>query len=110
MNKAYKNDYSVILGNSKESFSLEEKLVNQCLQQKVDGILMSLASDTSQYKHLENIIANATISVLFDNFLSKPIKNLSLTHLLTKIIFSNLSSKSKRSEIVFDPFIEIGSL
>ena len=66
MNKAYKNDYSVILGNSKESFSLEEKLVNQFLQQKVDGILMSLANDTSQYKHLENIIANDTILVLFD--------------------------------------------
>ena len=66
MNKAYKNNYSVILGNSKESFSLEEKLVNQFLQQKVDGILMSLANDTSQYKHLENIIANDTILVLFD--------------------------------------------
>lgn len=66
MHEAYKNDYSVILGNSKESFSLEEKLVNQFLQQKVDGILMSLTNDTSQYKHLENIIADNTILVLFD--------------------------------------------
>ena len=66
MHEAYKNDYSVILGNSIESFSLEEKLVNQFLQQKVDGILMSLTNDTSQYKHLENIIADNTILVLFD--------------------------------------------
>ena len=66
MTEAHKNNYSIILGNSKESFSLEEKLVNQFLQQKVDGILMSLANDTSQYKHLENIIANDTILVLFD--------------------------------------------
>ena len=66
MHEAYKNDYSVILGNSVESFSLEEKLVNQFLQQKVDGILMSLTNDTSQYKHLENIIADNTILVLFD--------------------------------------------
>ena len=66
MHEAYKNDYSVILGNSIESFSLEEKLVNQFLQQKVDGILMSLTNDTSQYKHLENIIADKTILVLFD--------------------------------------------
>ena len=66
MHEAYKNDYSVILGNSKESFSLEEKLVNQFLQQKVDGILMSLTNDTSQYKHLENIIADNTLLVLFD--------------------------------------------
>ena len=66
MTQAYKNNYSIILGNSKESFSLEEKLVNQFLQQKVDGILMSLANDTSQYKHLENILADDTILVLFD--------------------------------------------
>ena len=66
MHEAYKNDYSVILGNSIESFSLEEKLVNQFLQQKVDGILMSLTNDTSQFKHLENIIADNTILVLFD--------------------------------------------
>ena len=66
MTEAHKNNYSIILGNSKESFSLEEKLVNQFLQQKVDGILMSLANDTSQYKHLENILADDTILVLFD--------------------------------------------
>ena len=66
MTLAQKNNYSIILGNSKESFSLEEKLVNQFLQQKVDGILMSLANDTSEYKHLENILADETVLVLFD--------------------------------------------
>ena len=66
MSKAHKNNYTIIIGNSKESFLLEEKLVNQFLQQKVDGILMSLANNTSQYKHLENIITDNTILILFD--------------------------------------------
>ena len=66
MTKAHENNYSIIIGNSKESFSLEEKLVYQFLQQKVDGILMSLANDTSVYKHLENILSDNTILVLFD--------------------------------------------
>jgi len=66
MSQAKKNDYTVILGNSKESVDEEKKLIFQFLQQKVDGILMSLAQDTSRFDHLNDIINNKTILVLFD--------------------------------------------
>ena len=66
MSQAQKHDYTVIIGHSKESQAEEKRLVNQFLQQKVDGILMSLAQDTTDYSHLSNIIADETILVLFD--------------------------------------------
>ena len=66
MSQANKNDYTVILGHSKESEVEEKKLIYQFLQQKVDGILMSLAQDTSKFDHLKDVIENKTILVLFD--------------------------------------------
>ena len=66
MSQASKNDYTVILGHSKESEAEEKKLIYQFLQQKVDGILMSLAQDTSRFDHLNEVINNKTILVLFD--------------------------------------------
>jgi LacI family transcriptional regulator len=56
MSQANKNDYTVILGTSKESEVEEKKLIYQFLQQKVDGILMSLAQDTSRFDHLKDVI------------------------------------------------------
>ena len=66
MSQANKNNYTVILGHSKESEVEEKKLIYQFLQQKVDGILMSLAQDTSKFDHLKDVIENKTILVLFD--------------------------------------------
>tara|TARA_B100001093_G_scaffold487813_1_gene524441 strand:- start:4389 stop:5414 length:1026 start_codon:yes stop_codon:yes gene_type:complete len=66
MSQANKNNYTVILGHSNESEVEEKKLIYQFLQQKVDGILMSLAQDTSKFDHLEDVIENKTILVLFD--------------------------------------------
>ena len=67
LNEAQKNNYIVVVGNSKDSFVIEKRLVNQFLQQKVDGILLSLARDTSEYKHLNDIISNKCALVMFDN-------------------------------------------
>ena len=66
MSQANKNNYTVILGHSKESEAKEKKLIYQFLQQKVDGVLMSLAQDTSRFDHLNEVINNKTILVLFD--------------------------------------------
>ena len=66
ISEVQKNDYTLIIGHSKESEAEEKRLVSQFLQQKVDGILISLAQNTSQFDHLEEIIANKTILVLFD--------------------------------------------
>jgi len=66
MSQANKNNYTVILGHSNESEVEEKKLIYQFLQQKVDGILMSLAQDTSKFDHLKDVIENKTILVLFD--------------------------------------------
>ncbi len=66
MDQAQKNNYTLIIGHSKESMDEEKRLVNQFLQQKVDGILMSLAQNTSEFSHLEDVVSNETILVLFD--------------------------------------------
>ena len=66
MNQAQKKNYSVLVGHSKESQTLEKALVGRFLQQKVDGIFLSLAQDTSNYDHLEEVINSKTNLILFD--------------------------------------------
>ena len=51
---------------SNESYELEKKQINLLLSKRVDGILISLANETGDYKHLTEIIENDTPLVMFD--------------------------------------------
>ena len=58
--------YNVLVSCSKESEEIEKRLVNRFLQQKVDGIIMSLSNTTSDYSHLVDIQSNTTTLILFN--------------------------------------------
>ncbi|UAN00075.1 LacI family transcriptional regulator [Polaribacter litorisediminis] len=66
ISQAEKKGYLVITLQSNESFELEKKQLDLLLSKRVDGILISLANATADYKHLTEIIEQDTPLVMFD--------------------------------------------
>ncbi|WP_299431574.1 LacI family DNA-binding transcriptional regulator [uncultured Maribacter sp.] len=64
--QAEKKGYLVIILQSNESYELEKKQIDLLLSQRVDGILISLANGTGDYKHLEDVISQNKPIVMFD--------------------------------------------
>ena len=64
--QAEKKGYLVITLQSSESYDLEKKQIDLLLSKRVDGILISLANGTADYKHLTQVIENETPLVMFD--------------------------------------------
>lgn len=64
--QAEKKGYLVITLQSSESYELEKKQLDLLISKRVDGILISLANGTGDYKHLTEIIEQETPLVMFD--------------------------------------------
>lgn len=64
--KAEKEGYLVIILQSNESEELEKKQIDLLISKRVDGILMSLSSDTKNLDHLKKVISHEIPLVLFD--------------------------------------------
>lgn len=64
--KAEEKGYLVIILQSNESYSLEKKQIELLLRSKVDGILISIANSTSDFKHLNSVISKNIPLVMFD--------------------------------------------
>ncbi|REE83326.1 LacI family transcriptional regulator [Lutibacter oceani] len=64
--EAEKKGYLVITLQSNESVKLEKKQIDLLLNKRVDGILISLANDQKEIKHLQKVINKKTPLVLFD--------------------------------------------
>lgn len=64
--QAEKKGYLIIILQSNESYELEKKQLDLLLSKGVDGILISLANETANFKHIEDIIAQETPLVMFD--------------------------------------------
>ena len=58
--------YVIIILESNESYEVEKKQLELLLDRNVDGILMSLADNTVNYKHIGNIIKDGTPVTLYD--------------------------------------------
>lgn len=63
---AKKKGYLVITLQSGESYEFEKKQIELLLDKNVDGILLSLADNTVDYKHLSNLIESGFPIVLYD--------------------------------------------
>lgn len=64
--EAEKKGYLVITLQSNESIALEKKQIDLLLNKRVDGILMSLATENNDISHVQKVIDNKTPLVLFD--------------------------------------------
>lgn len=64
--QAEKKGYLVIILQSNESYELEKKQIDLLLSKNVDGILISLANGTADFKHLTDVIDQDKPLVMFD--------------------------------------------
>lgn len=63
---AYDSGYHVMFCQSNESYEREVKAVDTLLSSRVDGILVSLSKETSNYDHFRNILKAGMPLVFFD--------------------------------------------
>lgn len=66
LKEAEKRKYLVIILRSNEKLEIEKKQIDLLLKKRVDGILISLSNETSDFDHINNIINHKTPLVLFD--------------------------------------------
>ena len=64
--RAEKKGYLVIILQSSESYEMEKKQLDLLLSKRVDGILISLANGTANFKHLDDLISQEVPLVMFD--------------------------------------------
>jgi len=58
--------YKIIIAQSHESFEKEQSAIQSFVNLKVDGILLSLSKETSNYTQFKKVIKNKTPMVFFD--------------------------------------------
>lgn len=63
---AYKNDYSVMVFQSNESYKREVINTNAVLTNRVDGVLVSFSKETKDFSHFQKLIDNEIPVVFFD--------------------------------------------
>ena len=63
---ANKRDYTVLFAQSHDNEQLEIQLVEKMKNHRVDGLLVSMAKDTSSYQHFENLNQVNIPVVFFD--------------------------------------------
>ncbi|MDO3695710.1 LacI family DNA-binding transcriptional regulator [Wenyingzhuangia sp. chi5] len=66
ISEAEKEGYLVIILQSNESYELEKKQIELLMSHRVDGILISLANGTADFKHLNAVIEQDKPLVMFD--------------------------------------------
>lgn len=59
-------DYNVIICQSYDSFEKEKKNINALLEAQVDGILASIAMETSDYSHYKKVISKNIPLIFYD--------------------------------------------
>jgi LacI family transcriptional regulator len=92
--QAEKKGYLVIILQSNESYELEKKQIDLLLSKRVDGILISLANETADFKHLNQVISQETPLVMFDK-IAKIVK-------CSKVIIDDRKAAYKATQHLID--------
>lgn len=61
-----RHGYTIMICQSLESFETEKANIHMLMANRVDGLLISLSSQTREFQHLEQLIAKKIPIVLFD--------------------------------------------
>jgi LacI family transcriptional regulator len=69
---AYQAGYNVILAQSNESYQREVTDMKALFNSRVDGMLLSLSRETTNYDHIESIISKGVPIVFFDRMYNSP--------------------------------------
>jgi len=69
---AYGAGYNVILAQSNESVEREKIDLKALFNSRVDGMLMSISRETTNYDHIESILARGVPIVFFDRVYNNP--------------------------------------
>jgi LacI family transcriptional regulator len=63
---AHKNNYTVLLGQSHDSVEKEVQLMETMKKHRVDGLLISISKNTTNYEHFESLLRYNIPIVFFD--------------------------------------------
>lgn len=69
---AYEKNYTLLLGQSRDEEAREQKIVETMKNHRVDGMLISIAKNTSDYSHFELLKKNKIPVVFFDRIPEMP--------------------------------------
>jgi LacI family transcriptional regulator len=69
---AYQAGYNVILAQSNESYQREVTDMKALFNSRVDGMLLSLSRETTNFDHIESIISKGVPIVFFDRMYNSP--------------------------------------
>jgi LacI family transcriptional regulator len=63
---AQEKDYHILVYNTHEQYQKEESIIGHLGNGRVDGVIMSLTSETGRYEHLNDLIQSGVPIVFFD--------------------------------------------
>ena len=63
---AQERDYHILVYNTHEQYKKEESIIGHLGNGRVDGVIMSLTSETGHYEHLNDLIQSGVPIVFFD--------------------------------------------
>lgn len=69
---AYEAGYSVIITQSNESFDREVTDLKALFNSRVDGMLLSISRETTNYDHIESILSKGVPIVFYDRMYNNP--------------------------------------
>jgi LacI family transcriptional regulator len=69
---AYQAGYNVILAQSNESYQREVTDMKALFNSRVDGMLLSLSRETTNFDHIESILSKGVPIVFYDRFYANP--------------------------------------
>lgn len=69
---AYEKNYTLLLGQSRDDEAREKKIVETMKNHRVDGMLISISKNTSDYSHFELLKKNKIPVVFFDRIPQMP--------------------------------------
>jgi LacI family transcriptional regulator len=69
---AYEAGYSVIITQSNESFEKEKRDIKALFNSRVDGMLLSISKETTNYDHIEAILSKGVPIVFYDRMYVNP--------------------------------------
>jgi LacI family transcriptional regulator len=69
---AYSAGYNIIITQSNESLSREKSDLKALFNSRVDGMLMSISRETTDFDHIENILSKGMPIVFFDRIYDTP--------------------------------------